>query len=161
MAEHVWTVLCGKVLTDPDSGTTISLMDVTERLTLHVKEEGLVEKLIVDARAEGDKGILVSAGLTLVSWWVRSDFLKPESTHLRYAVVNPGGDRIHEEAYQVDLDTFTSNRIVIKMKEFPVSALGRHWIVIEKEPVGPGQRTRWKEVARLPLELVESVTPPP
>lgn len=154
MAEHVWSLLCDKVLIDPASDK-VSLIDLIERLTLHVSEEGSIERQVAEARADGDKGILISTALSLVSSWVRSDPTRPEEARFRYALLNPDGDRVHEEAYDVDLQGFASQRVFIRFRHVPVSALGRHWILIEQE-VQQKKHTHWQVVARLPLDLVES-----
>jgi hypothetical protein len=154
MAEHVWSLLCDKVLIDPTSDN-VSLIDITERLTLHVSEEGSIERQVTEARADGDKGILIPTALYLVSSWVRSDLTKPEEARFRYTLLNPAGDRVHEEAYGVDLRGFASQRVFIRFRQVPVSALGQHWILIEQEEQQK-KHTRWRVVARLPLDLAES-----
>jgi hypothetical protein len=161
MAEHVWTVLCDKILIDPGSDK-VSLIDIIETLTLHVSKSGEVERMIAEAKADGDKGILVSAVLYLVSRWTRSEPSNPEDAKFRYVFLNPSGERVHEEGYAVDLRNSSSQRAVIRFREIPVSALGRHWIIIEKEESPRHKKQpRWSAVARLPLDLTESTEPPP
>lgn len=161
MVEHVMSTLFDKLLTDPRSDK-ISLIDVIQRLTLHVASPETIEGMISESHEKGDKGILISSDFLLISWWIRSDLAKPEQATFRYVVENPSGARVHEESFGVDLSVFNGQRVIVKIRDFPVSVLGQHWILIETEDVkGASKQKKWKQVARLPLELVESSESPP
>jgi len=160
MAQHVWTVLCDKVLRDNESPNTISLIQVVERLTLRAPSLRRIEDLIRESQEAGDKGILVTANMRLVSWWVRSDYSKEEMSRFRYAIINPGGKRIDEQFFPLNLLHSVGQRVVCSIIDWPLSSLGLHWIVIEEEvPQQEKKEEDWNAVARLPLEVIEEGAP--
>jgi hypothetical protein len=112
---------------------------------------------MIEARS---RRILVPANLNLVSWWIRSNYTKPEISHFRFAFINPDGVRLHEQVFMIDLRQVVGQRMTIQIAELPLSMLGQHWYWIEREeePTRKGGKGKWRTVTRIPLELREQVS---
>jgi hypothetical protein len=120
-----------------------------------------VEKLVSEAQAGGDKGILIPTTLQLVSHWIRSKGSEPELAKFLYLLLGPSGADIHQESFDIDLRDVASQRTSVKFRELPVSGVGRYWMVINVEAARQGSKqTKWRAVARLPLDVTESTLPP-
>lgn len=159
MAEHAWTVLCHKVLVDPDA-QILSLIDVVEKFILHQPDGQSVEQQFEKARQAGRKGLKFDVDLRLVSYWVRSEYSRPEQSEMRIVMHNPTGEKLWEQVVSIELKK-PAQRIILRMEQLQVSTFGRYWITVER-PAKSGKKDSWVTVAKLPLELVtEEVTTPP
>lgn len=133
MVEHVWTVLCEKVLEDPDT-RVISLVDILERLI--IDPEGGMEQQIEKAREAGKKGVFVNVQMQVVSWWIRSDHEKEEISHARIAFVSPLGERVMVQDVQIHWEKeISGQRIFVKLDKLPIARLGLYWFKIGRAHV--------------------------
>jgi hypothetical protein len=130
MAEHVWTVLCQKTLLDPQTDV-ISIVDVLEKITL----TGLVavEEELAKAHGKGRKGLVFPVLMQLVTWWVRSDYTKPEKLDIRIAILDPSGERLLVQEVPIDLTESSARRMTLRFQEFQMTQEGVYWFAIEKK----------------------------
>lgn len=151
MARHIWSVLCERSVIDADD-QQLSLHSVTERLNFHQSPEEFeqMETAYQDAKAQ-NKGVLFPASLHLVSFWVRSDYTKPEKVPLRYRVLAVDGWEFPPVAGEIDLENNSSFRVRWKLESFLFRGFGRYWISVQSKT---GQR--WRTATRIPLELVKA-----
>jgi hypothetical protein len=136
MINHIWTVLCSRVITDQQSNN-VSLIDVIEQITVAFPEE---------QNAPGS----IPVNLSLITLWERTD--QPVRKMGRIRVQFPSGDFVDQEiTYEVDLTTFQRTRTIIGMNGFPVRGAGRHTIHVD---LRSDDGTGWDEVACIPLIIV-------
>ena len=146
MADHIWTVLCQKPLTDPETNV-LTLLEVTE----HLLSEGLQEKL-EQALALGKKGILLNEPMQLVSWWYRSDQQEP-ALNARFVLINPSGESVFAQSASVPwAKESDSLRLFIKVEKVPISAPGLYWFVVEHQRPGHSPEA-WVTATRIPLHV--------
>jgi hypothetical protein len=152
MARHVWTVLCERSLTDPDGGA-ISLLGVIEKITVH-EQPDQVERQIRQAQEEDRLGVVFPMRMQLITWWVRSDYSKPETTTTRVSFVNPSGRMLLEQEVSIDLLDNTGRRMTLRFDVFPLTMFGLHWFVVEQKrrPAKP-KESRWAVMAKFPVEV--------
>ena len=144
MAEHVWSVLCEKVL--HDEADVISLGSIVERLMLW----GTSAELLRQAKQEGNKGIRVPVDLRLVTWWLRSTLDEPETIQLRVALLSPDGESLFREVFSVELDLeHPGKRTVVRLTDMLITGLGRYWVLVEKQ----SEKGRWVSATRIPLYI--------
>jgi len=142
MAEHVWSVVCEKLLTEENG--VISLVSVLERINLH----GDLGRLESDlAGAEG-----FAYPMRLMVWCVRSDYSRPETFSLRISWSTPNGNRVPTkvENRQINLDNVTGARLHVLVPGVPWNGPGLYWLVVEIQNEGE----EWTTAARLPIEVV-------
>jgi hypothetical protein len=146
MAEHIWTVLCGKRLVDPETDV-MSLIDITESLTV----PGLADK-IKNALEEGKRGVLVEIPMQIVSFWFRSD---KEETPLqaRFVLYDPAGEHLLEQPVEMQWGEETSaTRLFVNLPKFPATSLGFYRIVVENLCASESE-PQWSTVATVPFFL--------
>lgn len=149
MAEHLWTVLCGKMLVDSDTGV-ISLVDVIENLTV----EGLEQK-IKEGIDQGKKGAFVNEPMKLVSWWFRTD-VREEVLQARVIFLNPAGEALMEQSFGMPWEKeqpSASIRAIVNLDRFPANMLGLYWFSIEQLETSETGEARWLPAARVPLSV--------
>jgi hypothetical protein len=147
VADHIWTVLCNKMLVDPES-QVISLVDVTESLEV----EGL-EQQIEEALHSGKKGALVNAVTRLVSWWFRSD-TNEETLQARVVLLSPSGESLMVQPVNAPWgQDKLFLRITINLNKLPVSMPGLFWFVVEQQKKSKSQKPRWVALTRVPLYI--------
>jgi len=147
MAEHAWTVLCSKMLTDDQA--LVSLIDIIERITT----DSELEPELIKAKAEGQRGVTFPFRMQLVSWWLRSDPLKPESLLTRTFLVSPSGNRLSYQEGVVDLTEMASFRSRLVFSKMLVEEFGVYWFVVTKKGRVRKGETQWEEVAKVPIEV--------
>jgi hypothetical protein len=146
MAEHIWTVLCERHLTDPET-EIISLIDVAENFTIENLEQQLEE-----AKRQGKKGALVNARAQLVSWWYHSE---PEEAALqaRFVLTGPTGEAIFTQPVNAPWEEGNVfRRIFVNLKRIPVRTTGLHWFVVEQQRTTE-DHLHWVIVAKIPLQI--------
>lgn len=156
MARHVSTILCRKGVVERDTGI-VSLLEVLERLNLHGSAEVLGKQL--------SPGATIPHQIELVSWWVRSDFEKPEKLKFRFRLETPSGysgmmavsekplrEKLEElgDGIEIDLTKTTGARLFLPMIGIPWYGFGIYWIVIESKQEDANE---WLENARLPIQI--------
>jgi hypothetical protein len=146
MAEHTWTVLCGKRLVDPETDV-MSLIDITESLTV----PGLADK-IKNALEEGKRGVLVEIPMQIVSFWFRSN--KEEAPlQARFVLYDPAGERLLEQPVEMQWGQETSAiRLFVNLPKFPATSLGFYRIVVENLRASEDE-PHWSTVATVPFFL--------
>lgn len=153
MADHVWTVLCQKTVTDADTGL-FGMMDVFDKLILNpTSETPDVEAKLDEAHNSGKKGATFPARLRIVTQWIRSDASKPEDFSFRIALVDPLGERLFEQTVPLELSTSIAQRITIRSEQISITILGFYWFIVERPRETKG-KTRWTEVTKVPLQVV-------
>jgi hypothetical protein len=146
MAEHIWSVLCYKGCIDKFTDQ-ISLLDVVECLPVpfaRSPSEPMKEDLDVQ--------------LQLVSLWTRSQLEIPEVTYSRLSLLTSDGVVAECDELEVDLQNRTRIRTFFKMTALPFRGFGLYAFIVERHD---GIRDRWKEVARVPLEIRNEPMRPP
>jgi hypothetical protein len=138
MAEHVWSVLCYKGCIDKFTDQ-ISLLDVVELLPVSF------ERSPMELRESG-----LDVQLQLVSLWTRSKPESPEVAHTRVSLLTPDRSIEGQDEQVVDLQRCSRIRTFFKMTALPFRDFGVYVFVVEQSD---GTRDRWREVARIPLEI--------
>jgi len=139
MIDHVWSVLCLKSIIDNESNN-ISLVDVIEKLE------------ITGPSGEG----LAPIQMEVVTLWTRHDLSQPSRAGARLRLVGPDNNQIDEPiSYDVDLTTFFRTRHRVRMGGLPIRGSGLYRFLVELEENG-----NWREVAKVPLEVVHNVVEP-
>jgi len=150
MAEHIWSVPCKNILQDTHTNL-VSLFEVLEKITI---EKGQ-EQLSISHR-EGKRGFIFPLSMQLVSLWTRSDWSKPETGMGGVALINPSGETMIEQRFDIKLqEGDTSRRHLVIYDRFPLSAFGLHWFVVSQwRPSKSGKTGKWYREARAPIEVV-------
>jgi hypothetical protein len=144
MAEHVWSVLCERLLADIDTKVA-NLIGVVERVILHESREQ------IDRDLEGKHGILHP--MRLISWCVRSNPDVEETFELRVTFDSPGGEHIMSTVIPATLKDY-GIRVRVAFEGIPWRGPGIYWVVVHKKDKGK----RWATAARLPV-IVEIQEP--
>lgn len=143
MAKHVWSVLCYRASVDKVTNN-ISLLHVIEQLKLPYSEDSLWEQV----QSSGAEGI--SSSMELVSFWVRSDFDKPESTTMRARLVLPNGESRPTDPISIELIEHKSSRSRLQLPGISFGGYGAYWFAIEEE-----MGDEWVERGRVPLHVLQ------
>ncbi len=141
MPKHGWTILCNRLIVDEETKKA-NLIDIFDRLNLTSDKE------LREAIAAGNNGIKLPMAAVCVSWWFRTEPQEPERGKARFRLEGPDGKNVAMLEYPLDLTEHFACRRAIVFSDFPVSALGYYWLMTDMK-VGK----KWKEVARLPLEV--------
>jgi hypothetical protein len=153
MAEHVWTVLCQKILTDPET-QVVSLIDVFDHLILDQADDFDIQAAIEEVQSAGGRGVVFPTRMHLVTQWVRSDSSKPEISRFRLSLESPAGERLQEQEVLIELTESVAQRITIRFDKMSVTGLGRYWYIIETPKERKNKKVDWERVANLPLDVV-------
>jgi hypothetical protein len=154
MARHIWTVLCTHGLVDSES-KQVTLLECIERMT--IRDQDAIEQLAT-ARASKKKGLRFPVRMELVSWWVRSDYSKPETSAARVVLESPKGAVLVSHVMPLNLSQSIGFRTTARFEDFPLTDFGLHWLVIKGER-RTKRATSWREVARYPLEVIAANAP--
>ena len=149
MAHHVWSVLCYKASIDYVDNS-VSLLDTVENVTTREPAEKIaeLEKLRKEAEKQGAE-VMVPFRAQLVTWWVRSDYGKPESALSRVRIIPPTGKRFEPQEVAIHLEEKTGHRQRIQYSLLPFRGFGVYWISVELK-----SGSRWRRVAKIPFDLV-------
>lgn len=142
MIIHVWSVICQRSVIDKDS-LNISLFDVLEQLNL----AGTLPE-------DKNKQIIIPIRFELVSLWAREQYDKPVRGMAKLSTSYPSGDIIEGPQINIDLTVHPRTRSRIVFNGLPFKESGRHVFLIQ---IRKGDK--WKEVARLPIEILYKSTP--
>lgn len=135
MIEHVWTVLCTRVLIDRASNNA-TLVEVIERLA-------------GPATDDSEPG-LIAIPMDLITLWTRSDLEKGERGRARMRLLAPDGSQLGGSVpYDVDLTAGHRLRNTTRLGALPFKGAGYHRFVIELEDADG----KWQPVARVPLDV--------
>lgn len=150
MAEHIWSVVCGRQLIDPTNGV-ISMIDVSESLTV----PGL-DKQIEDAALQGKKGVLVNVPTLLISWWSRSETEEEPELIARVTFSNPSGGASAEQTIEAPWQGNSFLRVVMSFSTLPVSVQGLHWFKVEHLTYTKSRKPRWVQATKIPLSITNA-----
>jgi hypothetical protein len=136
MAQHIWSVLCSRLLEDPTS-RVVSLIDVIEGIDVVMSEPSLVQDPIP-----------IPIGMTIVSFWTRSGDAAGESYSLRATIRLPNGRTFSTSAVKVVFEK-SNYRQQFKLPNLPFMQPGRYWFIVE----GSSDETRWTTATEIPLQV--------
>ena|SRR5215208_3842683 len=137
MAEHIWSVLCSKSVTDKET-SLVSLFDVLETLGIELPGEALTEPT---------KAIRFST--EVVSLWRRSEPEQAEAAQdCRLDLVFPDGETAASKSISIDLSQSKRFRSSFKSDVLPLRGAGAYRFNIYLKR-GRG----WKMMASLPLDI--------
>jgi len=141
--EHIWSVLCQQPLINEET-KTISLIETVERVTFRFAKNPKTEAL----RA-------IPLSIVLVSTWWRSEPEMPESGKMRVLVQDPDGNELKalkSPVVVIDLNNSLRFRANLHFQNLPFVKTGIYKVMVQSE-----KNSRWKNVAILPIELIEDV----
>lgn len=145
--KHVWSLLAQHVITSQET-QNLSLIDIVDRIGF-----------LPAPGHERPKGISsISIQLYLVSLWIRSKPEEAEEGRGRIIVKDPRGRQIIKKEimeFKIDLTKTQYFRMTGIFKSLPFTVNGMYRVVVQLQ-VG----NKWKEVAFVPLQLVEEAPPP-
>jgi hypothetical protein len=136
MIDHVWSVLCSSSSVDRDSNN-ISLFNIVEQLT--------VEAI---GPPPDDAGLPLR--MEVVSLWVRRNPEVPARAVARVVLESPGRQPKILPELDLDLTAHERLRTVARFDGLPISASGRHYMVVEYQA---STDSPWQEAARIPLQV--------
>jgi hypothetical protein len=146
MAEHLWSVLCSRVVIDKE----------TNQASLLGTMEGLTVVLAAPLPKGEGRPLLVPYSMDLVSLWERSERDKAETATLRVRLTAPDGTVLGgDQEHRIDLSGGTRFRSVVRVESFLLADAGVFHFTVSL------QKKRWVRVARLPLEVEIIVNQPP
>ncbi len=145
MAEHLWSVLCGRAVIDKYTGT-LSIFDVREAITVGVPEEA-------------PQPIIVPIPITMASLWLRSETDIGETGTARFRMVRPDGTAGPPQELEVNLDTGPRSRTLFYANAMQVGGSGTYHFTVEYKGADEPDDA-WVEVARHPLVVTVETTPP-
>jgi hypothetical protein len=137
MIHHAWTVLCDRVIIDKD----------TNNVSLDV-----IEQLEITVEGSAPPVIMVPVNLHVVTMWYRDDD-KPEAGKARAHISYPDGSVMGGADLELPLDGLRL-RTLSHIPALPVKGSGVHFFTLEMSV-----DESWKEVARVPLQII--ITRPP
>ena len=113
MAEHLWSILCRKVIIDREDNT----------VSIHEAFEGVKFLDPIPAEAYKDSVAIISgdsssAVMQLVTSWYRSVRSNPEKIEAMVRVVSPKGNTLLEQVFSVDLISFVKCRTIYNFTGF-------------------------------------------
>lgn len=147
MANHIWTIICDRVIVDSGSNE-VSLIGVTERVA------------ISGTLAEDVREPNVPFNKTIVSYWEREDRDVPESDFVvQISLRTPNGvsDEKMSRTFALDLSKSIRCRILITVGVIGFKGNGTYYFEI-KRPVEDGASVL---VTRIPLDFDVSYTVEP
>jgi hypothetical protein len=142
LAEHAWTVLCESSVIDMDT-QLVSLFNVLEHINIAEPVEKIEE--VIESKAA------FKVQMELWSWWIRSDYTKPETATIRYSLIAANGEQFPPRLFRVSLETISTAHTRLRMRSFPFRGLGLYWWIVERKIDGDSEE--WEGVARVPIEL--------
>ncbi|MFC2058341.1 hypothetical protein ACFLTS_01690 [Chloroflexota bacterium] len=144
MIEHIWTVLCSRVITDKESNN-VSLLDVMEEITLIVQGAGSGGEVLL----EKDRAILPFT-LVLASLWSRKKTDKPVAGTAKDIVITPSGKILTENEFKVDLSNHIRMRTKRNLHNLPVAVNEPGRYIFRTELLNEKNKT-WKKVSSIPF----------
>ncbi len=138
MIQHFWTIACSRSLID-ERTKNISLIDVLEEITLppDFLKRHKINKLPLQ--------------LEVISFWGRAEEKVPARGKGRLQFVDPNGEVLQEQEYDIVLDEFSRSRTRMYVDELPLTSQGRYNFVVSlQNPDGS-----WKILSELPIQVAE------
>jgi hypothetical protein len=135
MIQHVWSLLCLRVLTDSETKAP-SIIDLVDQLTI---------------RAEAELPVKIPTPLVLVTNWTRSVLDEPTTGAARVTVISPSGEHSVLSTTAIDLTEHTRMRVNLLIQTLEIREVGRHIFQVEA-----AEDLDWAEpvvAARIPLDV--------
>jgi hypothetical protein len=144
MAEHIWSVLCTKVVTDKDTNS-ISLLEVIDGIKVLVRKPWPAKEIH-----------MMPFALDLMSLFQRSAPSRGEKTVSKLKITAPDGRVLTENELAIDLSTAVRFRANMRATQFALTGEGTyHFVVYLKK------NRKWSKVASIPLDVTIEVQPEP
>jgi hypothetical protein len=142
LIEHIWTVLCSRVITSRETNN-VSLIDVMEQLALDVGTEGGKKSL--------DQSVIpLPFDLVLVSLWSRMEDDKPIVGTAKDIFIAPSGKTIGEQEFKIDLSDYMRMRTMRNLIHLPIPVKESGKYRFRTELLDQENKT-WKAVSSIPL----------
>ena len=148
MARHIWSVLCGKMMTDQASNN-VSLIDIVEQLNVTAQK-------VKKNNSSGEETLIVPFGGQLVSLWCRDDLAEGETVTGRTRIISPTGHELGKAEYTVDLTDHRRVRSVFAVNGLPVriGENGNYLFTVERR----GTSGEWEMTAEVPVQIEIAIT---
>lgn len=134
MIEHVWTVVCSRVVVDKESNN-LSIQNVLERVT--IQGEPMPETLL-------------PMPFEVVTMWTRTDPDKPARGSMRMQMLFPSGEVFETREADITMLKHLTYRIKNLFSGLPIAEAGRHLFTVELRNEG---EEKWRQVAVVPLMI--------
>jgi hypothetical protein len=135
MIDHVWTVLCSRVVIDKNSNN-VSIQNVIEQITIQGEPQ---PEQVIDIAYE------------VVSLWTRSDPDVPSRGQARLTFFIPSGRQAGSVEVELDLSEYERLRTRRVFQGLPAVEPGRHTWLVELRDEGEDD---WQKVASIPIKVV-------
>ena len=112
MIEHIWTILCSRVITSLETNN-VSLIEVTEELVLDVGAAG-------DQKSTELSVIPLPLNLVLVSLWSRIEDDEPIVGTAKDIFLTPSGRTLGEQKFKIDLSDHIRMRTMRNLIHLPI-----------------------------------------
>lgn len=142
MIEHIWTILCSRVITSRETNN-VSLIEVTEELGLDVGMEG-------DKESTDRSVIPLPFSLILVSLWSRMEDDKPIVGTAKDILLTPSGKTLGEQEFKVNLSDHVRMRTMRNLIHLPIPVKESGKYRFRTELLDEENKT-WKAVSNIPL----------
>lgn len=139
MARHIWSIPCREAIIDRFSNS-LTLVGVLEELQVTITK-------LADAPAEPRP--VGTADFVVVSHWVKSDGPEVEDFKLRSRFYSPSGKLLGQSEHQFSFKEYRRARNVLNVRGLPLPEEGQYTIELQE----PSGESRWKTVAKLPLDV--------
>jgi hypothetical protein len=137
MPRHIWTVLCERVLIDPETNS-LTLVDVVEQLTL-TPDDWPPQPSVLSVRLE------------LVSLWFRETGDSDANIIARTVFETPAKKVLAQGAIEIGFPRDAElARTTARFRDLPVEGAGTYLFRIERQR----DADAWEEVTRVPLRIV-------
>lgn len=143
MAEHVFSLLCGRCIIDSQTNN-LSAISVTEQLNIEA----------LPAEVPDKNNVSLALDLVLVTLWRRSDPKKPERLPAQVQLVGPDGRVASHFDFEADLSKSVRTRHLLKIRSLPFRGFGTYRYVVRLKEIASS--TRWRKLASLPVDVVPS-----
>jgi len=134
MIDHVWTVLCSRVVIDKTTNN-VSIQEAIERITVP---------------GEPDPKVAIQFPMQLVTLWVRSQPDQPARSQARLTFLSPSGEQLIEVDLPLDLTEHERLRTPAQIGALPAPEAGRYYFYLDLQIEGEND---WKRVAAIPLTI--------
>jgi len=143
MPEHIFSLLCRNTIIDSRTNN-LSIIEVIE--SIEISGEG-------PENYKKDDVVIFNFGFKIVTLWVRSDRIKPESFTFRITLLTPDNKRHPLQPINGDLTKSLRHRTFAEYENLLISGPGTYKFNVE---LGSGSvgRIRWRKVASIPLDII-------
>lgn len=141
MVEHIYSILCERLLTD-DANGTVTLCGILEKVYVEPADAEMLD-------SAKDRATGFAFPMYLVSWFVRTDFSKPETLRVRARWRIPGNREVPLGEFPISLEGINGVRSKMLVPGVPWAGEGRYWFYVDTK----SEDGDWVNVTRMPLEV--------